>query len=108
MIIKFLKHINAFYQKQFFLDENIQNYVKDRGVFQLSIEKFEIGYASSSNSTIDFLKSNHYNLNDAIEQGVISQGENGLYARFIDRLIFPIYSINGKTCWFWGKNSYKS
>ena len=43
-----------FYQKQFFLDENIQNYVKDRGVFQLSIEKFEIGYASSSNSTIDF------------------------------------------------------
>ena len=104
---KVLEDINAFYQKQFFLDENIQNYVKDRGVFQLSIEKFEIGYASSSNSTIDFLKSNHYNLNDAIEQGVISQGENGLYARFIDRLIFPIYSING-TCWFWWKNSYKS
>ncbi len=100
---KVLEDINAFYQKQFFLDENIQNYVKDRGVFQLSIEKFEIGYASSSNSTIDFLKSNHYNLNDAIEQGVISQGENGLYARFIDRLIFPIYSINGKLVGFGGR-----
>ena len=100
---KVLEDVNAFYQKQFFLDENIQNYVKDRGVFQLSIEKFEIGYASSSNSTIDFLKSNHYNLNDAIEQGVISQGENGLYARFIDRLIFPIYSINGKLVGFGGR-----
>src|SRR5574344_1944047 len=72
---KVLEDINAFYQKQFFLDENIQNYVK----------------------------SNHYNLNDAIEQGVISQGENGLYARFIDRLIFPIYSINGKLVGFGGR-----
>jgi len=100
---KILEDISSFYQKQLLSNSNIKEYLESRGVFESYVEKFELGYASSSSSTIDFLKANHYNLNDAIDLGVISQGENGLYARFIDRLIFPIYSINAKLVGFGGR-----
>jgi len=100
---KILEDISSFYQKQLLSNSNIKEYLESRGVFESYVEKFELGYASSSSSTIDFLKANHYNLNDAIDLGVISQGENGLYARFIDRLVFPIYSINAKLVGFGGR-----
>ncbi|WP_026804785.1 DNA primase [Aliarcobacter lanthieri] len=100
---KILEDISNFYKKQLLSNPNIKEYLESRGVFESYIQKFEIGYASNSNSTIDFLKSNHYNLNDAIDVGVISQGDNGLYSRFIDRLMFPIYSINSKLVGFGGR-----
>ena len=50
-----------------------------------------------------FLKSNHYNLTDAIDLGIIDTGTNGLYSRFIERITFPIYSINGKLVGFGGR-----
>ncbi|RBQ31216.1 DNA primase [Arcobacter sp. FW59] len=100
---KVLQDVNSFFQKQLLSNQNIKEYLQSRGVFDSYIEKFEIGYASSSSSTIDFLKANHYNLNDAIDVGVISQGDNGLYSRFIDRLMFPIYSINAKLVGFGGR-----
>lgn len=100
---KVLEDVNSFYQKQLLQNDFAKNYLKNRGVFDSYIQKFELGYTSSSNSTIEFLKHNHYNLNDAIEVGVISQGENGLYSRFIDRLMFPIYSISSKLVGFGGR-----
>ncbi|MBL3519464.1 DNA primase [Arcobacter lanthieri] len=100
---KILEDVSNFYKKQLLSNPNIKEYLESRGVFESYIQKFEIGYASNSNSTIDFLKSNHYNLNDAIDVGVISQGDNGLYSRFIDRLMFPIYSINSKLVGFGGR-----
>jgi len=100
---KILEDISSFYQKQLLSNVNIKEYLESRGVFESYIEKFELGYASSSSNTIDFLKANHYNLNDAIDLGVISQADNSLYARFIDRLIFPIYSINSKLVGFGGR-----
>ena len=50
-----------------------------------------------------FLKSNHYNLTETIDLGIIDTGTNGLYARFIERITFPIYSINGKLVGFGGR-----
>jgi len=100
---KILENISNFYKKQLLSNSNIIEYLKQRGVFESSIELFEIGYASSSLDTINFLKSNYYNLNEAIELGVISQGENGLYARFIERVVFPIYTINAKLVGFGGR-----
>ena len=68
-----------------------------------SIEKFEIGYAPSSSDTINYLKNNFLNLADAKELGVIDTGTNGLYSRFIERITFPIYALNGKIVGFGGR-----
>ena len=100
---KVLEATKNFFQKNFISNDSMKEYIKNRGISDFSAEKFEIGYASSSNDTVNFIKSNHYNINDAIEFGIIDNGENGLYSRFIDRVIFPIYSITGKLVGFGGR-----
>jgi DNA primase len=100
---KILEEVNKYYQKLFVNNENVKEYIHKRGISEFSIEKFEIGYAPVSADTINFLKSNHYNLNDAIELGVIDNGTNGLYSRFIERITFPIYSISAKLVGFGGR-----
>lgn len=100
---KVLEDVNRFYQKLFVNNNTAKDYIKSRGISEFFIEKFEIGYAPKSNETINFLKSNHYNLNEAIDLGVIDTGTNGLYSRFIERITFPIYAINGKIVGFGGR-----
>ena len=101
--IKILEDINKYYQKLYTNNNIVREYVYNRGISEFSIEKFEIGYAPSSLDTVNFLKSNHYNLTEAIELGVIDTGTNGLYARFIERITFPIYTISGKLVGFGGR-----
>ncbi|MGM0518664.1 MAG: DNA primase [Campylobacterota bacterium] len=100
---KVLEDINSYYQKLFVNNSIAREYIKSRGISEFSIEKFEIGYAPKSSDTLTYLKSNHYNLNEAIDLGVINTGDNGLYARFIERITFPIYTNNDKIVGFGGR-----
>ncbi len=101
--IKILEQINSYYQKLLTSNEVAHKYLIDRGISEFSIEKFEMGYAPASNQTINYLNKNFLNLSDAKELGVIDSGQNGLYARFIERITFPIYGINGKMVGFGGR-----
>ena len=100
---KVIEDVNKFYQKLFVSNDSVKEYIHKRGISEFSIEKFEIGYAPASIDTINFLKSNHYNLTDAIDLGIIDTGTNGLYSRFIERITFPIYSISAKLVGFGGR-----
>lgn len=100
---KAIEEINKYYQKNFVSNKIAKDYIKSRGIFESSIEKFEIGYAPTSQETINYLKSNFLNLGDAKELGIIDSGANGLYARFIERITFPIYSLNGSLVGFGGR-----
>lgn len=100
---KAIEEINKYYKKNFVTNDVSKEYIKSRGIYESSIEKFEIGYAPSSGETINYLKSNFLNLNDAKELGIIDTGANGLYARFIERITFPIYSLNGGLVGFGGR-----
>jgi len=98
-----ISKVNKHFEKLLIFHHNAMDYLKSRGISSSSIEKFEIGYASSSNDTINFLKTNFLNLADAKEFGIIDNGQNGLYSRFIDRITFPIHSINGNIVGFGGR-----
>ncbi|RXK03529.1 DNA primase [Halarcobacter bivalviorum] len=100
---KVLEEANKYYQKLFVYNQTAKEYIKSRGISEFSIEKFEIGYAPTSNDTVNFLKTNQLNLAEAKELGLIDTGHNGLYARFIERITFPIYSISGKIVGFGGR-----
>ena len=95
--------VNQHYQKLLSHNKEASEYLVSRGISNASIEKFEIGYASESNDTIGFLKTNFLNLADAKEFGIIDSGENGLYSRFIKRITFPIYTITGNIVGFGGR-----
>ena len=100
---KILDEINHFFKQNFEKNETTKNYLKDRGVFESLIEKFEIGYAPSSKELINYIKNNFLNISDAKDFGVVEMGENGYYSRFVDRIIFPIFSQNNKIVGFGGR-----
>ncbi len=98
-----IEKVNKHYVKLLTHNETSLNYLKSRGISDFSIEKFEIGYAGTSNDTINYIKNSFLNLADAKEFGIIDSGTNGLYSRFIERITFPIYTITGNIVGFGGR-----
>ncbi len=98
-----LESINNYYKKSLIDHKESLDYLKNRGISDYSIEKFEIGYAPASKDTINYINQNFLNIADAKDLGVLSSGENGLYARFIERITFPIYTYNEKLVGFGGR-----
>ncbi len=98
-----IEKVNDYYQKLLTHNQTAMEYLKSRGISDFSIEKFGIGYAAGSQDTINFLKKSFLNLADAKELGIIDTGQNGLYARFIERITFPIYTITGNIVGFGGR-----
>lgn len=101
---KLLENINMFFKKNLGHNKEALEYIKQRGIGEASVEKFELGYAPSSPENLNFLQSNGYTMSEAIETGVAGVGENGRnYARFIERITFPIRSASGKIVGFGGR-----
>jgi DNA primase len=99
-----LETLNNWYQKLLEQNRTSREYLIERGIFASSIERFGIGYAPSSPETLRFLEQNHLEATEALEQGAIGCGEDGrLFARFIERITFPIYSPSGTIVGFGGR-----
>jgi DNA primase len=103
-IKRILESIQIWYVKTLEHTLKAKEYLTSRGISQNSIEKFGIGYVSDSQSVIKFLNSTHLPLPKAVEAGILAQDNKGnLYARLIDRVIFPIYSPSGAIVGFGGR-----
>jgi len=100
---RMLDKLNDWYKSLLDSNQTAQAYLKERGIFESSIEKFGIGYAPSSQETITYLKSHMFDLKEGVELGVIGQGDNHLFARFIERITFPIRAANGSMVGFGGR-----
>ena len=98
-----LDKINSFYKQNLIHNQQALKYLKDRGLFDSTIEKFGLGFAPSSKLQMDFLNNTNLPIKEAIELGVFANGENGIYARLIERITFPIFSNNGKIIAFGGR-----
>jgi len=98
-----IESVNDYYVKN--LKDQELNYLLTRGITKESIEKFEIGFADQSKDTIEFLKQNFLNLQDATDIGIISQGASGLYSRLISRITFPIRNHANKLIGFGGRTT---
>ncbi|SFV60008.1 DNA primase [hydrothermal vent metagenome] len=98
-----LEKINTYYQSLLPHTPMAIEYLQERGVYESSIEKFGIGYAPSSQQTIEWIKKNYLSMQDALRLGVIGSDGNRSYARFIERITFPIQSPSGMVVGFGGR-----
>ncbi len=98
-----LEKLSSFYQKRLESEPNALEYLKSRSVHTNMIERFEIGYAPASSETLRFLEGGFFSQNEALELGALAEENGRLYARFIDRLTFPIYAPNRKLVGFGGR-----
>lgn len=101
---KVLEALNSYYKTNLQNHSIAKEYVLKRGITNESIEKFSIGYAPSSGQTLSFLKNHGFAISDAKEVGAADVGEGGRpYARFIERVTFPIFNPSGKIVGFGGR-----
>lgn len=98
-----LEKVSLLYVQQLHQHSEALRYLHERGVSSRSIEHFSVGYAGSSQSTLEFLRKALYSPTQMLEYGVVAQGDRGLYARFIERITFPIHSPNGRLVGFGGR-----
>jgi len=81
-----------------------QEYLRNRAIAQHSIEEFGVGFVPEGQQVMGHLQSQHIPLPQAVEAGVVAQGEDGrYYARLSQRITFPIYSPNGALVGFGGR-----
>ena len=97
--------LNEWYQSLLTKNQTAFSYLQERGIYESSIEKFGIGYAPDSNATLNFIRSQQFSIKEAVDMGVVGYNEerNQTYARFIERITFPIFSANGSIVGFGGR-----
>lgn len=100
---RLMERVNEWYQYLFTKNPQAISYIKERGIYESSVEKFGIGYAPDSASTINFIKSELFNISEAVDMGVVGYEGGRNFARFIERITFPIHSPNGSLVGFGGR-----
>ncbi|MSR85415.1 DNA primase [Candidatus Uhrbacteria bacterium] len=86
--------------------EHARAYVKKRGLDDLTLDLFKLGYAPGEWSALtDALIKRGVTAEELLQTGLVSKRENGsgVYDRFRDRLMFPIADIHGNIVGFTGR-----
>ena len=80
------------------------SYLTQRKISESSVEKFQIGYCPSSNSSFSNKATEHGFKKELLEKvGLSIVKGNRLLDRFSERIIFPIQSLSGRTLGFGGR-----
>jgi len=100
-----MDRLNEWYQTLLTTHKVANAYVQERGIYENSVEKFGIGYAPDSNATLNYIRAQQFAIKEAIDMGVVGYepSRNQTYARFIERVTFPIHSANGSIVGFGGR-----
>lgn len=81
----------------------ILNYLYKRGLKSETIDEWRLGYAPDSwDSLLSFLKTKGYRETEMEKSGLVLMGQK-MHDRFRNRLMFPIFDINGRTVAFSGR-----
>ncbi|MBI2329964.1 DNA primase [Candidatus Daviesbacteria bacterium] len=89
------------------LGKKALEYLKSRGVTDLTISEFGIGYAPNSwESLTKFLKKRGFTTQEIIESGLGVGSNSGCYDRFRGRITFPLFDSKDKLRGFSGRVLY--
>jgi len=81
-----------------------RSYLIKRAINGSLARNFYLGYATTEwNGLLNFLNENGIPVELAEEAGLVSQGKNGYYDRFRNRIIFPILDYRGRFIGFGGR-----
>ncbi|HOO68324.1 MAG TPA: DNA primase [Bacilli bacterium] len=99
---------NKYYQNNLYTKDGIKamEYLRDRGFTDEIIKEFEVGL-STNNKLTKVLKNKGYADSLLVNSGISSSKESATYDTFIDRIMFPLWDMEGKTVAFSGR-IYKS
>jgi DNA primase len=94
------------FQKHLFSDKckNVIKYLTDRGLTLDTIKTFKIGLSFTGwEDLINMVKSQNYTKDVIEKSGLFTKSEKGIFDRFRNRIMFPIFNQSGKVIAFGGR-----
>ncbi len=79
-----------------------KEYLKSRNINDDIIKEFEIGLALKNN-TLSNILINKFDKNEVLKSGLVGQNERGYYDLFYDRIMFPLYDLDGNPVAYSGR-----
>ena len=101
-----MRDTHDFYKNKIFENEgrDALEYLTKRSVSPKIIKENELGFAPNNwGELYDFLIERGYQKEDILSLGLVKENEKGYYDSFRNRIIFPIYSVNGEIIAFGGR-----
>ena len=96
---------NKYYQNNLntSLGKIARNYLKTRSISDDVIKNFQIGLSLNDNKLCQLLNSKGYSDDLLVKSGIAAKNENRIYDIYRNRIMFPLWDINGKTIGFSGR-----
>ena len=85
------------------LGNNAKKYLLDRGINDEIIKEFEIGLSLKARDVLAKSLSKKYDIKDLLESGLIVKSNNGLYDIYKDRIMFPLWDLEGRIVGYSGR-----
>ena len=96
---------NKYYQNN--LNTNLGKiariYLKDRQITDEMIKHFQIGLSLNDNKLTKLLESKGFDDDLLLRSGIVAKTDNNVFDIFRNRIMFPLWDINGKTIGFSGR-----
>ncbi len=80
-----------------------KEYLKERGITEETIKEFQIGLALRSKNTLANILIKKHKPEEVLKSGLIGKNEYGYFDLFYDRIMFPLYNLNGKVIAYSGR-----
>ena len=96
---------NKFYQNNLktSLGKIARNYLKERNIDDDIIKHFQIGLSLNDNNLTKLLINKGFKEDILVKSGIAIKKENKIYDIYKNRIMFPLWDINGKTIGFSGR-----
>jgi DNA primase len=96
---------NKFYQNALNTSQGkeAKYYLRSRNFTDEIIKEFEIGLSPFDNKLYKLLKEKGYSDDNLIESGLCNSNDKGAYDTFTNRIMFPLWDLNGKVVAFSGR-----
>ena len=80
-----------------------KDYLHKRSITEDIIKEFQIGLAPNNKNTLANILIKKFKPEDLLKSGLIGKNEYGYYDLFYDRIMFPLYDLNGRVIAYSGR-----
>lgn len=80
-----------------------KNYLKNRSISEEIIKHFQIGLSPSDNSLTNLLENKKISKTDILKSGIAIERENNVIDIYRNRIMFPLWNLNGQVVGFSGR-----
>ena len=84
-------------------DKKAKEYLKNRDVDESIIKEFQIGLSLENDRDLSKILLSKFKPEDVLESGLVKKNDYGYYDLFYNRIMFPLYDLNGEVVAYSGR-----